>query len=348
MSLPLLPGYTLEKTLGSGGFGTTYLAVHEDTQTRCVIKALSLAHLKDWKTVELFEREAQTLRHLRHGRIPQYRDFIQHTDQEPAQFYLIQDYAPGQDLAARVAQGQRFQESEILHLALQITDILIYLQAHHPPLIHRDIKPSNLILHEDQVYLIDFGAVSKSAPGERGSTMVGSLGYMAPEQFHGQAYPATDIYGLGVSLLFLMTHKDPSALSVGGFQLKFRHLLQCSRGLAEVLEKMVAPHHSDRYESAKALHEDLCLIQQGKLPGFLVPKTLPPVTPAHSAPTKAPWLFWGLLASLVCFMGFMLLGHSAQTEPPNYNAIRNKIEKAYEETYRAEYGEPPRPVEIPD
>lgn len=66
MDFPQLTGYTLQSVLGQGGFGTTYLALHEGSQSRCVIKALSFEHLKDWKTVELFEREAQTLRQLRH------------------------------------------------------------------------------------------------------------------------------------------------------------------------------------------------------------------------------------------------------------------------------------------
>ena len=350
MDFPQLTGYTFQSVLGQGGFGTTYLALHEASQSRCVIKALSFEHLKDWKTVELFEREAHTLRQLRHGRIPRHRDFIQDTHSEPAQFYLVQDYAPGQDLATCVAQGQRFQEEDIVNIALQITDILIYLQAQHPPLIHRDIKPSNLMLEGDQVYLIDFGAVTRTAPGERGSTMVGSLGYMAPEQFHGQAYAATDIYGLGVSLIFLMTRKEPSELSSGGFQLKFKHLLHCSRGLAEVLEKMVAPHHSERYPNAKALHQDLLLLQQGKAPGMLAIKapTSETAAPASGGNTKHSIVLWGIIALLIAFIGVMALGRSERAERQRFNAIRNKIEKAYEETYRAEYGDPPRPVKIPE
>ena len=353
--LPKLEAYTLESVLGSGGFGTTYLAKHLASGEVCVVKALSFAHLQDWKSVELFEREAQTLQQLKHPRIPRYRDFIQHTADEKTQFFLVQDYAPGRSLQDCIAEGKHFTESEVIDLALQITEILLYLQTHHPPFIHRDIKPENIIFNEGQAFLIDFGAVSKYAPGQRGSTMVGSLGYMAPEQFHGQAYPSTDIYGLGVNLLYLLTHKQPSDLSSGGFTLKFRHLLQCSNGLSEVLGKMVAPHHDDRYRSAKALYEDLKRLEQGKIPDVLAEKKAAqylqqlPSSPVKQGLTPAKGL---LIASAVVFVGLVMLSllwHRPQAATrPDYNAIKKRLEKTYEEAYRAEYGPPPQPIKIPE
>ncbi len=354
--MPSLEAYEIKTELGSGGFGTTYLATHLASGEACAVKALSFEHLQDWKSVELFEREAQTLQQLKHPRIPRYRDFIQQTINEKTRFFLVQDYASGKSLQDGIEQGKHFTEAEVIDLALQITEILIYLQAHHPPFIHRDIKPENIILNEGQAFLIDFGAVSKYAPGQRGSTMVGSLGYMAPEQFHGQAYPATDIYGLGVNLLYLLTHQQPSDLSAGGFTLKFRHLLQCSNGLTEVLTKMVAPHHEDRYPHAKALYEDLKLLQQGKMPSVLAAKkahqllqqaATKPTEKTLSSPRNL------LIASAILFVGVVFMSvmwasTRAAANRPNYDAIKDKLEKTYEETYRAEYGPPPRPIKLPD
>jgi serine/threonine protein kinase len=352
--IPSLEGYEISKVLGSGGFGTTYLAAHLASGDQCVVKALSFAHLQDWKSVELFEREAQTLQQLKHPRIPRYRDFIQETVNEKTQFFLVQDYAKGSSLQECIDQGKHFTEAEVIDLALQITEILIYLQAHHPPFIHRDIKPENIIFDEGQVFLIDFGAVSKYAPGQRGSTMVGSLGYMAPEQFHGQAYPATDIYGLGVNLLYLLTHKQPSDLSTGGFKLKFRHLLQCSNGLAEVLSKMVAVHHGDRYTDAKALYEDLSQLAKGKIPGVLAEKKIAqllqrqPTKPGEAIPQRAKKVLIGSVLLLMgCFIASLMWPRQKATRP-DYDAIKQKLETVYEEAYRAEYGPPPKPVKLPE
>lgn len=355
MKWPDLENYSFEKALGHGGFGTSYLAIHQHSGQSCVIKKLAMERLQDWKSIELFQREAQTLKQLRHPRIPRYLDFIETQAGDQSQFYLVQSYAEGQSLASWVEQGKRFTEAEVVDLGCQISEILVYLQAHHPPFIHRDIKPENLILNEGQVSLIDFGSVSKFAAGERGSTMVGSLGYMAPEQFHGQAYPATDVYGLGATLIYLLTHRHPSELSTGGFKLKFRHLLQCSRGLAEVLDKMVRPHHNDRYTRAQDLSAEFERLKAGKLPEVLaseIATTLTTRTPslATAGDSRLKILILGgfLGFALLSAMLFSVRRTADHMNAERNNAIRQKIENAYEEAYRAEYGEPNRPVQLPE
>lgn len=77
------------------------------------------------------------------------------------------------------------------------------------------MKPHNLILSEEgKVFLVDFGAVQNTYYNTlmRGSTVVGTYGYMAPEQFQGKAQPQTDLYGLGATILYLLTHRSPAEL----------------------------------------------------------------------------------------------------------------------------------------
>ncbi len=100
-------------------------------------------------------------------------------------------------------------------IAKAVLEVLIHLHHRYPPIIHRDIKPSNILLtrrfeySEGQVYLVDFGSV-QAAACERGTiTVVGTYGYMPPEQFGGRAVPASDLYGLGATLIALPQDSIP-------------------------------------------------------------------------------------------------------------------------------------------
>src|SRR6185295_6373321 len=92
-------------------------------------------------------------------------------------------------------------------------EVLDYLHGRVPPVIHRDIKPSNVIRRPDGSFaLVDFGSVRDSLKPEGGSTVVGTFGYMAPEQFQGRALPASDVYGVGATLIALVSGLEPEDL----------------------------------------------------------------------------------------------------------------------------------------
>jgi serine/threonine protein kinase len=265
--------YRILKPLGKGGSGMTYEAEDLNTGQRVALKALSLRHSRDWKQLELFEREADILKQLNHPAIPSYLDYVQVDTVEDRAFYIAQELAEGKSLAERVAQGWRTTEQEVRKIAAQILDILIYLHAFDPPVIHRDIKPQNVILSDNgKISLVDFGAVQSTYRSSqvRSSTVVGTYGYMAPEQFRGQALPATDLYGLGTTLLFLLTHRSPSDLPQERLRIHFRKRVQVSDPLAEWLEKLLEPDVEDRFASAQAA---LIALQQK----VLVRKTTQPV-----------------------------------------------------------------------
>jgi len=217
--------YRILDPLGQGGSGTTYLAEDLQSGQQVALKALSLYRMTDWKMVELFEREAQVLAQLNHWAIPRYLEYFYVDTPQNRSFYIAQQLAPGHSLAALVQNGWRVTEEEVRHIAIQILEILVYLHEHTPPIIHRDIKPQNLIRRDDgQVFLVDFGAVQDTyySTFARSRTVVGTFGYMAPEQFRGQAVPATDLYGLGATLLFLLTHRSPADLPTDGLKIDFR------------------------------------------------------------------------------------------------------------------------------
>lgn len=257
--------YRIIDTLGQGGNGITYKAEDLKSSEQVALKALSLHHMSDWKQMELFDREAQTLASLNHPGIPKYLDYFQVDTPEDRGFYIVQQLVVGKSFAELVKNGWRSKEAGVRNIAVQVLKILIYLQKLTPPVFHRDLKPQNLIGGKDgKVYLVDFGAVQNTyrSTFSYGSTVVGTFGYMAPEQFQGQALPATDLYGLGATLLFLLTHRSPADLPTDRLKISFRKRVQISEQFADWLEKMLEPDAEDRFVSAASA---LAALQRSKV-----------------------------------------------------------------------------------
>jgi serine/threonine protein kinase len=245
--------YELQELLGEGGSGSTYRAIRLADQVMVAIKILSLRHLHDWKQLELFEREAKVLAQLNHPQIPQYLEYFHIDTPDNRAFYIVQQLAPGKPLTAWIQAGWRVTTAEVQDIASQILGILQYLDQQTPPLIHRDIKPHNIVRNDDgQVFLVDFGAVQDVYNHTliRGSTVAGTYGYMAPEQFRGQAVPASDLYGLGATILYLLTHRSPAELPQERLKLSFRKHVNLPEYLADWLDMMLEPDVADRFPSA--------------------------------------------------------------------------------------------------
>ncbi|MEM7714471.1 MAG: ankyrin repeat domain-containing protein [Cyanobacteria bacterium P01_A01_bin.68] len=252
--------YEIIKILGEGGSGITYLASDLQNDRAVALKALSLHRLNDWKAMELFEREAKILAQLNHPGIPYYLEYFDADTDEEKHFYIAQQFAPGKSLALLVEENWRTNEQQVRDIAVQILEILIYLHSLTPAVTHRDIKPQNIIRDENgKVFLVDFGAVQDTyySTFMRGSTVVGTYGYMAPEQFRGQAVPATDLYGLGATLLFLLTHRSPADFPTDGLKIDFRSQVKVSDDFADWLDKMLEPDLEERFSSAHVALEVL-------------------------------------------------------------------------------------------
>lgn len=278
--------YRIVGTLGRGGLGVMYEAEKASDGSRVAMKAVSLRSMRDWKELELFEREAQTLKSLKHRNIPKYIDSFQVDSAADRAFYLVQRIAPGTSLADLVASGWRRSEAEITRIALEVLDVLQYLEDLRPPVVHRDIKPENIILDEatGSVQVVDFGAVQDAAAATYlGGTVVGTFGYMAPEQFQNRATTQSDLYALGATILFLLSGRAPSAFAQRRLKMEFRGDVVMSPRLADIVERLLEPAPEDRYQTAREVvralkGEDVCAT---------IPRPQPSV--ANPAPSAAAW-----------------------------------------------------------
>lgn len=273
--------YKLKQKLAQGEAITTWLAEDTQTQSTCVVKGLSLQQTDAWKTLELFEREAKILANLKHPNIPTFIDSFQDKDTAEGTFYLVQEYIQGQNLQQSIEDGRFFTEKEVIQMAKSLLKTLDYLHQFSPPIIHRDIKPSNIVMAETgQFYLIDFGAVrEKIQDTKQTKTIVGTFGYMPIEQFEGKASAASDIYSLGLTLIFVLSHQDPTAMDKQEMLLQFRPHVNISESLAQLLEKMIAPDAHKRYQKVTEVLQALEELNQKPA----APKTKTPTVASKSS-----------------------------------------------------------------
>jgi serine/threonine protein kinase len=267
--------YRIIRQLGQGGFGRTYLAEdnHKSQQT-CVLKefAPQVQAQQDLdKAKELFEREANVLKTLQHPQIPRFHASLQVQIGSKDFFFLVQDYIDGinydQLLEQRQSQGTAFSEGEIITLLEQILPVLSYI--HSGDVVHRDISPDNLIWRrsDHMPMLIDFGGV-KQLPAAQGfwlthlggnNTLLGKKGYAPEEQLRqGKVFFNSDLYSLAVTVLVLLTGKEPQKLydSYQGIWYWGKEI-RVSSNFESVLKKMLAYKPSDRYERADQILQDL-------------------------------------------------------------------------------------------
>ncbi|NEP12888.1 MAG: protein kinase [Symploca sp. SIO2C1] len=257
--------YQIVRHLGGGGFGQTFLArdSHLPGNPLCVVKQLQ-PKVNDSATLEvakrLFEREAQSLSKLGyHDQIPR---LLAHFEQNE-EFYLVQDFIPGQSLSQELIPGQQLMENYVMELLQDILQVLSFVHQHQ--VIHRDIKPANLIRRsqDGKIVLIDFGAVKEvssqvgNASGQTSLTVaVGSPGYMPSEQLAFKPHFSSDIYAVGIVCLKALTGLSPKNQEIptdsrGEFCCAaFQDIAPVSSGLATIIDRMVRYDYRQRYATA--------------------------------------------------------------------------------------------------
>lgn len=258
----------------------TYKAIEIATSKFVVIKQFCFA-TKKWDGYRQIEREIEVLKGLNHRGIPKYLNKFDPDDG----LCLVQEYKDAQPLSKR----RSFSPEDIKSIAIQILEILVYLQERIPPIFHRDIKPENVLVDENPpksplqkrgeiaVYLIDFGlARIGNSTMAASSIMGGTFGFMPPEQIHNQKLTeASDLYSLGATLICLITQtKSADIGSLVDFstnKITFKNkVTKFSLRFIQWLEKMVKPLPTNRYQNAKsalkALHPlDLIRIPEVRL-----------------------------------------------------------------------------------
>ena len=209
--------YRINRQLNQKAGRRTFLAQDIHSQELVIIKILQFDRVFQWDDLKLFEREANTLRNLNHPAIPKYLNYFEVNVDNIHGFALVQTYIDAPSLETTIQQGRKFTEAELIELAEKLLLILTYLHEQIPPVIHRDLKPSNILLTNrsgnsiGNVYLVDFGSVQTVASKDNGTiTIVGTYGYIPLEQFGGQTTTASDLYSLGMTLIYLITGVHPA------------------------------------------------------------------------------------------------------------------------------------------
>jgi serine/threonine protein kinase len=239
MSSTLKAGrYMVVGVLGAGSQGETLAGTDTTTGRAVAIKRFSVRGAASWKDVELAEREARVLQALEHPRLPRYIDHFE----EDGALFLVMERVEGESLAVLRKRNGTLAKSDVVRMLADVGEVLDYLHGRAPPIIHRDIKPSNVIRRPDGSFcLVDFGSVRDSLKPEGGSTVVGTFGFMAPEQFQGRALPQSDVYSLGATALTLLTGRDPEELPHRGLAIDVVQALPHEPAFARVLTRMLDP-----------------------------------------------------------------------------------------------------------
>ncbi|ATB31853.1 serine/threonine-protein kinase PknK [Melittangium boletus] len=280
--------FVIEALAGRGGMGHVYRARDQETGQRVALKLLHGTPAPD--ALYRFHREATLLSSLRH---PGLVAHVAHGATEQGQAYLVMEWLEGEELARRLSR-QPLSVAESLSLLRRVAEALAH--AHERGIVHRDLKPTNLFLRagrpEDGV-ILDFGLARHAEPTlmgvTRSHTVVGTPGYMAPEQAscHPEIPPAADIFSLGCVLYECLTGRPP--FEAPHFAAALAKILFAEPvppralrpGLPEALqglvERMLAKEPSRRLPHATALLEALSLLDLG-------PERPP------SGSLDAPWL----------------------------------------------------------
>ena len=274
MTDKILPGrYEIQRQLRKHAGRQTWLARDLRTQSLVVIKLLTFGSDFEWQDLKLFAREAQILQELSHPAIPRYLDYFELNLSELKGFALVQTYIPAKSLEEYLQAGRTYSEAEVKQIAKALLEVLIYLHERLPPVIHRDLKASNVLLDEGQsarvgqVYLVDFGSVKTAVAQQDGTmTVVGTYGYMPPEQFGGRAVPASDLYALGATLIHLVTGSHPADLLQDEMKIQFEQLVNLSPAFLDWLKWMTEPSLKHRLASAREALQALDSLSQRHFP----------------------------------------------------------------------------------
>ncbi len=263
--------YRLQAPLGHGGMNEVWLARDDNLDRDVAIKVLRGAPGPDDDRWIRFEREAQVASSLTSPHTVKIYDYGASDD---GIAYIAMEHLRGSDLADLVGRFGALAIPRAVHLIRQAARSLA--EAHERGLVHRDVKPANLFALSssdapDFVKVLDFGLVREltRATGEstREGVTLGTPAFMAPEQFLGaDVTAASDVYGLGATLYFLLTGAAPFSDQGGGDASLWRQhstarlpSVREGRGeavpaaLEAVLAQAMAKHPSDRYRDATAL-----------------------------------------------------------------------------------------------
>jgi eukaryotic-like serine/threonine-protein kinase len=250
--------YKILQTIGSGGFGTVYLA--EDTWIDKKV-ALKVPHKQGVDFGELL-REPRLLASLNHPNIVT----ILTAEKQENVFFIVMEFVPGETLETIIVREGGLELSRALDYTCQICNAVEH--AHRQNVIHRDLRPSNVLVTDRGLLKVaDFGTSRFLEIAAHGTTVIGSPPYMAPEQFHGKTVFASDIYSLGVTMYQMLTGSLPyDTPSPSDLERLMRGEMQVGpklknpkvpKAINDIVLKAMAPDIPLRYQRAGDLLDDV-------------------------------------------------------------------------------------------
>jgi serine/threonine-protein kinase len=287
--------YRILQALGSGGFGTVYLALDTWIDKRV---ALKVPHRQTLDFGELL-REPRLLASVSHPNIVA----ITTAEKQDGVFFIVMEYVAGETLESVIAREGPLEITRALDYTAQICNAIDH--AHGQGVLHRDLRPANVLVSEQGLCKVaDFGTSRFLEIAAHGTTVIGSPPYMAPEQFHGKAVFASDLYSLGVTMYQMLTgvlpYDTPAPADIDRLlrgELVTPPRLKNSaipRRLNDIVLQAMAPEVTQRYQrAADLLHDVLELRPQvrrpasARLPEGETPRPTPP-RPVPSPAAEGP------------------------------------------------------------
>ena len=291
--------YKILSALGSGGFGTVYLA--EDTWIDKKV-ALKVPHRQSVNFGELL-REPRLLASLNHPNIVT----VLTAEKQDNIFFIVMEYVSGETLESIIGRDGAIAMAKALDYTCQICNAVDH--AHRQGVIHRDLRPANIMVAENGLIKVaDFGTSRFLELAAHGTTVIGSPPYMAPEQFHGRATFASDIYSLGVTMYQMVTGvlpyhtpapADLERLMRGEMVSPPRtRNSRIPQRINDIIMKAMAPEVTQRYQTAAEVLDDLLGAAERPAPrrttnrparvAVPAPELAPPSAPAWSRNPETP------------------------------------------------------------
>jgi eukaryotic-like serine/threonine-protein kinase len=250
--------YKIISTIGSGGFGTVYLA--EDTWIDKRV-ALKVPHKQGVDFGELL-REPRLLATLSHPNVVS----ILTAEKQDSVFFIVMEYVSGDTLETIIAREGALDLPRALDFICQVCNAVDH--AHSQGVIHRDLRPSNMLISDSGLLKVaDFGTSRFLEIAAHGTTVIGSPPYMAPEQFQGKAVFASDLYSLGVTMYQMLTGVLPyDTPSPADIERLLRGELLCAprlrnpkvpKPISDIVLKAMAPDITARYQRAGDILDDV-------------------------------------------------------------------------------------------
>jgi serine/threonine-protein kinase len=284
--LPIIDGkYEILTKLGEGGMSRVYLARDKRLNKQWAVKELKTTGNPDQDAaiVQSFIREANMMKRLDHPFLPRIVDIVEEQDS----VFVVMDYIEGQSLSKILKEHGAQPQESVIEWGLDLCETLDYLHTRTPPIIFRDMKPSNVMLRPDgTVRIVDFGIAREYKEADSGihvedTTILGTKGYAAPEQFGGigQTDQRTDVYCLGATLYHLLTGISPADPPYEMYPIR-QVDPSLSPGLEKIITRCVQPNPAARYQSCAELYyalenyekvdDDYNRRQRNKLRAFIV------------------------------------------------------------------------------